>query len=1131
MAVTTETPGAIAAPTGVGGAGGAVRRIGREELAALGRSGRAWEFVPMALQALRGAPEDFELRFLLAANYARLLLATAAKEQLAVLPETARAEPGVAALAALLDGLPGDEVSVEDRVRTCGRNVEVLRGRGIDLTGEFGRWQDLTRAERWFRARDGNIVRRAAEWLRFRDDMGEAGGLKLPDAGPMGAGGAKPVEPVTLEGFDPPWMFLRLYEQVAPRGDGYFPSIRVLQGDALEFLDGLACADMSGPLADERVRFFIGTDAAERFGEHLDERMDTVFHGPVVSLGTQKRPPAPGAVSVMGARAARQRALDAPLLGRIGALYAGRDRAWWTRRYASAEQLRVLIPTCRYSTFIQHSAADLARAFERAGWGARVLIEPDRHSHLAPTAYLRAVAEFVPDLVVLINHTRTSIGSVFPAELPLVCWLQDAMPHQFRQEHGRAQGEMDFLVGHLHEELFTQFGYPRGRTLAMPVVASEHKFHPSPVAPALRRRFECEVALVSHHSETPEQMHARLLGEVHDGAIGAVFNDLRPRVTEIGRDPMSGSASTRLREAVRESAGRLLGCGHDSTTATLIFRQYAQPLADRVLRHQTVEWAAEVAERRGWRLHLYGRGWESHPRLGRYARGIVAHDEDLRACYQCAGAHLHASINGMIHQRVLECALSGGLVLCRTLFDALGVGQWRAKAAVRRESLPEFRDPESGWLRFAVADHLATMQLAALWQRLGLDHGPHFWIEPTDPGADPAGAPDFLKCMIREYDAAWMLGDLAAVGFQSPEELENALGRAIETPRWRTGMSGLISGRARGCLTYDALTRRILTMIKASLAADPVSVPERPAAEAWTAVDDAAGRLERLTASPETHRAVRAHFGRTADADAVRRVADRYDPPAWTQGKIGLGDALFLYDLVRCIEPARIIELGTASGASSALLLLALHDLGRPLRDECNEARLHSFDISPWCYFDKDRPVGSAVMEMTPELRHGLKLHPFERAPDAARLFAPNPVPFAFLDANHCHPWPIADVLALQPALAPGAWVAVHDIELPRMARGYEEATGQKVDWHQKGVQVLFEHWPFEKIRGVGEAFNIGAIRMPEKRILTAEDFRGALDIPWESAPSDDLAAQLGRPWDGAHRPSPSGDRSMEHPR
>jgi hypothetical protein len=154
-------------------------------------------------------------------------------------------------------------------------------------------------------------------------------------------------------------------------------------------------------------------------------------------------------------------------------------------------------------------------------------------------------------------------------------------------------------------------------------------------------------------------------------------------------------------------------------------------------------------------MRIYGRGWESHPRFGRFARGVVAHDEELRACYQSAGAHLHASISSMVHQRVLECALSGGLVLCRTLFDALGVPQWRAKAEVLREASPEFRDPESGWLRFQVADHPATMELVALWQRLGLYHGPHFWIEPTDPRTDPAGSPGSLECMIPEYDAAW----------------------------------------------------------------------------------------------------------------------------------------------------------------------------------------------------------------------------------------------------------------------------------------------------------------------------------------------------------------------------------------
>src|SRR5690606_36425962 len=95
------------------------------------------------------------------------------------------------------------------------------------------------------------------------------------------------------------------------------------------------------------------------------------------------------------------------------------------------------------------------------------------------------------------------------------------------------QGELDFVVGHLLPELFEQFGYKGGpgRAHSAPVVADEAKFHDGSVAPELRERFACEVALVSHHGEPPEALHARLVDPANaDPQMARLCEALRPRV-------------------------------------------------------------------------------------------------------------------------------------------------------------------------------------------------------------------------------------------------------------------------------------------------------------------------------------------------------------------------------------------------------------------------------------------------------------------------------------------------------------------------------------------------------------------------------------------------------------------------
>jgi predicted O-methyltransferase YrrM len=230
-------------------------------------------------------------------------------------------------------------------------------------------------------------------------------------------------------------------------------------------------------------------------------------------------------------------------------------------------------------------------------------------------------------------------------------------------------------------------------------------------------------------------------------------------------------------------------------------------------------------------------------------------------------------------------------------------------------------------------------------------------------------------------------------------------------------------------------------------------------------------------------------------------VLEAYRPPPWAVGSIGVLDAMALRDMVHGVRPTRVIELGTASGTSALLLAAAMREIGH------SHACVHTYDLHPWCYFDRSRAVGAAIDDADSALDRMIVRHVDETAVDAGRCLSG--IGLAFIDADHRHPMPTADLLALLPALAPGAWVVLHDIDLPNAAERYERAHGVTVDWKQHGAKWLFEAWPHETLRPHA---NLGAMRLPDSDACVGE-IREALEEclakPWETTPGGAAAAAL----------------------
>lgn len=795
----------------------------RQELLALGRGGDAWAFLAPAAHALRVEPGDEAVRFLLGSAFVRLGLFTLAREHLGRLRDEVCALPEVRSMIETCARRADDRVPTDTLIRTCLGNLGALGERGEGLGEAFGSWKDRLPTMDVFRARDGNVVRR---WVNRPDElwmMGDhvrAAGCFAQGQLPAIAGGGGPI---VVEGIDPPFVLRAILEGTPGDGLGYSARVTIVQRDAMEALDGLSVLDLREHLRSERVRVMVGEDACARLARWGGERLWTQVGGASVTTpGTRERlEPAPGVV--VSGLVERQRAWSGVLSARVRERARARGIAHVRERFAGGRGLRVLIPTCRFSTYIRHASADLARALEARGHSARVLIEPDAHTRLSVAAYLSAIDEFDPDLVVLINYPRSAAANgLIPEEIPFVTWFQDAMPHLYDARVGASMGAQDFVVGPIDATMLEDYGYPADRCLALPVVVSEEKFHAGGVSREMRDRFACEMAFVTHHSETPTAMLERLIRE-SGGDAG--MRDRLTRLFESVVALVSRAHEVDLRREIRERTHELFGGSTLDARegARRVLRSCAIPLADRVYRHQTIEWAAGLAREHGWRLHLYGRGWERHPSLGEFARGEISHGEELRALYGSALVTPHVCATTLLHQRVGECLLSGGLCAWRVMVDHLS-GAWARVALARAMSGSAFERVEMEVVRegeqlrvpcreYPIVDDADAMRLASLCDALGVAHRGVLRVGEDRIG----GAAVVERLMPRERDPSRMLPMLGEAGFVDRAGLERIVRRAIERPAWRERVIACGARMIREHLTLGSMIERTLAMIGASL--------------------------------------------------------------------------------------------------------------------------------------------------------------------------------------------------------------------------------------------------------------------------------------------------------------------------
>ncbi len=793
----------------------------RHNAFALAKAGKGAAALPLLLAVANTTTDDQECLLHLAACFARMGLGTPAAEVLSCVVASPLREQ-VARVAATCRGKPVEQAI---RLQRAGAAAAALRhvAASEELSEAMQQAADRISTTALYTAAEGLAI----EWAVDRGGprpMFVCRGLTMPAeaVGPVSSS----TEHVFMAGSI--WQTLAVTAAVpaalpAGWGPGYRRRvIAVAPGrsriDVLtDLLVSAGAVDSAvEPLHAQQLVILCGTDDTEPLKHWLRDRLHLRLTGPIVGTAISEIGAITSGAGVDLVRSVVQQVLDeqSRLLGELRREIFSPEFA---QTRAASDSKRLLIVTTRYSTFMQHSAADLAGAFNAAGHQAEVLLEDDDSSVFASTALLVTQRRVRPDAVVLINFTRSTVADTVPPATPIVTWIQDAMGHLFDVRTGRSVGPRDVVIGHLIPSLFTQFGFPSERTIHTPVLVSTDKFCHSLPAELLEKH-RCDVAYVSHQSQTPEMLCSKMIadiGEAAGGRVGAAIRTLYAgvwmAVGECGHRPLAATLPEWVDEVIRR---------HDLSTdpgvRERLLSTVAWPLADRLLRHRMLGWTSDVCRRRGWTLRLYGKGWDKHHAWSSHACGELAHGQDLAASYAAAKVHLHASLGSSMHQRVMECSLAGGLPVVYRKSDDLLVLDAYINFAVQRDGTPASMTevwPDAGRRWSFAADHHESMRFVAQCQRLGVPSNAHFpgmFHLRENAGGVARWQPDAPAATAQ---AAWMLGDLAESTFASEQELENMLEKAIYRADWRADLQAGIANRVRQVFTYDSLVPRITRML------------------------------------------------------------------------------------------------------------------------------------------------------------------------------------------------------------------------------------------------------------------------------------------------------------------------------
>jgi len=797
----------------------ASRRISLDELFQRGQHG---PLLNLALGELARRPDDVPLAVQACRAYIAMGLIDPAREMLDAPGAPLAGMSEFDELRGQLAELPSNRVDWASLAERFAQNLRRLYAAHPLLRMHEATFRGAAERFELFRGRGGALfVRHVPDELAlpgvsaWYPDLLDADavvrGIRLPHEG---RGLLCPPYLVTMDRFGR--LFELVFDQTAKMFLTFSPRVYVLEPDANAFALTLWTAASVERYCHERVDILLGPDAVERLRDVVAGEGHRLLPEHLMYLPGPTPPPQAAIQSAVQAIVADRQAATEAVVERIEAAYATVTAAEWARRFADAADhhgsLRILGITSRFTTVLQYTMRDLRDALEAQGHYFRLLIEPSDHDVNSAMQTAEAIAAFRPDLVVLIDHHRREHRPQIPANVPFVCWIQDQLPNLTDAAVGRELGPLDFYIAAEPEAYARLYAYPREQGLRWSMPTNDRVFIASPAPADALAAHRCDVSYASNQSTTPAAFvdeQRRRHAHVPDVArmMGWCHEALQAELAEEPRRAFAGP--TRL---LIERGYAALGIApFAAEVQDKLSRYFIHPLRELMYRQQALAWVADYCDRTGRRLHLYGNGWEAHPRLRSYARGYAVNGEQMRAIYQASAVNLQITAFGAMHPRLLDGLAAGGFFLIRyTPLDDLAACSQRLLAVMAERGIEPGRN-------YCAADEPA---LAAAWR----DYAARLGDEPMGetirlhPGA-VAELRSRAAGGFRLSAGAVFGEDYGAVAFDSAAGVARLLDRYLNDAEGRRAIAGRMRQRVVEQYSYRRMVADLLSFLRDRLAA------------------------------------------------------------------------------------------------------------------------------------------------------------------------------------------------------------------------------------------------------------------------------------------------------------------------
>jgi len=327
-----------------------------------------------------------------------------------------------------------------------------------------------------------------------------------------------------------------------------------------------------------------------------------------------------------------------------------------------------------------------------------------------------------------------------------------------------------------------------------------HRYQPQPASPDDIEQFGADISYISHASAVPSEFRSTLRAKWTGGAADflPLLDGCLEEVTQSAQQSKSLEFLDLKNLAERVAASLKLPLPPNVLSALMTDMRL---LADRIFRHQTLEWVSAWCQSHGKRLRIWGNGWNQHPTLSKWASGAALPGAQVHTVYRASTINLQIIETGILHSRLLDGWAAGGFFLIRQAHRPQDEDRiqtcYKIGTMAAKESITSIAEAESR----------GSAELRALWHTISPEYLA-FRRDVAFPGFR------MWRSLVPPQN---LFPNLSEIMYNSPQEFARLADMYLASIAQRQASASRVNEVLDASLSYDARWRDFFGHIAANV--------------------------------------------------------------------------------------------------------------------------------------------------------------------------------------------------------------------------------------------------------------------------------------------------------------------------